>query len=242
MLIVRDPRASANPVGDHFGAVVPRLLSMRSPAAVQRPVARHSARTDAAIDAKRALDVIVSAFLLALLAPLLLAISILILADSDGPVFFRQKRVGLGGRTFRIVKFRTMNVMEDGDTVVQAHERDARITRIGRYLRKSSLDELPQLLNVLAGDMSLVGPRPHAVSHDRYYAALIADYTLRHRVKPGITGWAQVHGLRGATSTVEAMQARVTHDLWYARHASLALDVAILLRTPAEVLHQRNAL
>jgi putative colanic acid biosynthesis UDP-glucose lipid carrier transferase len=131
--------------------------------------------------------------------------------------------------------------MEDGDAVIQVREDDDRITRVGRWLRRTSLDELPQFLNVLVGDMSIVGPRPHAVAHDRYYGALIEDYAVRHRVKPGITGWAQIHGLRGATPTVECMQARVRHDLWYARHASFMLDIEILARTPYAVLAQRNA-
>jgi lipopolysaccharide/colanic/teichoic acid biosynthesis glycosyltransferase len=134
-----------------------------------------------------------------------------------------------------------MHVLEDGADVKQAVRGDARITRIGRIIRKLSLDELPQLFNVLAGDMSLVGPRPHAIAHDEYYGAVIANYAVRQQVKPGITGWAQINGARGATPTLESMQARVDLDSWYVAHSSLALDLLILARTPFEVLRSRNA-
>lgn len=190
---------------------------------------------------KRSLDLAVSLPLLLLCAPLLLIIAGLIRMDSAGPVLFRQTRRGKGGKPFDIVKFRSMRVMENGDDVVQAVRNDPRITRFGAWLRKSSLDELPQLWNVISGEMSLVGPRPHARAHDQLYGILIADYTLRQSVKPGITGWAQIHGHRGETSTLEAMRRRVELDLWYARHCSAALDVKILLRTPLEVLRSRNA-
>lgn len=190
---------------------------------------------------KRSLDLAVSVPLLILLSPVLLVIAGLIRLDSAGPVLFHQTRRGKGGKPFDIVKFRTMRVMENGDDVVQAVRNDPRITRFGAWLRKSSLDELPQLWNVISGEMSLVGPRPHARAHDQLYGILIADYTLRQSVKPGITGWAQIHGHRGETSTLEAMRCRVELDLWYARHASAALDFRILLRTPLEVLRSRNA-
>ncbi len=190
---------------------------------------------------KRAFDLIVATFLLALFSPLLALIAFLVRVDSHGPIFFRQQRIGQGGRLFDIVKFRTMHVLENGDDVVQACKDDMRVTRVGRWLRKASLDELPQLVNVIRGEMSLVGPRPHAVVHDRHYATLIEDYVLRQRVKPGITGWAQVNGFRGATPTLEAMQARVLYDVWYAKHASLAFDLRILLRTPFEMVRRRNA-
>jgi lipopolysaccharide/colanic/teichoic acid biosynthesis glycosyltransferase len=173
--------------------------------------------------------------------PLLLVIAMLIKLDGTGPVVFRQTRLGLNGRPFGILKFRTMNVIEDGAHVVQAERNDARITRIGTFLRAASLDELPQLLNVISGDMSLVGPRPHAVAHDEYYASLIPEYEQRQSVKPGITGWAQVNGLRGGTPTLDLMQRRVDLDLWYADRASIALDLLILLRTPFELLRRRNA-
>jgi putative colanic acid biosynthesis UDP-glucose lipid carrier transferase len=191
---------------------------------------------------KRAFDIIVASLLLFISAPAMAIIAVLIRLDSPGPVLFRQHRTGFGGRTFEIVKFRTMHVLEDGEAVVQAKPHDARVTSIGARLRVMSLDELPQLFNVLSGEMSLVGPRPHAEFHDRYYAALIEDYVLRQRVKPGLTGWAQVNGHRGPTPTLESMEARVRCDVWYARHTSLALDLRILLRTPLAVLSRKNAL
>jgi lipopolysaccharide/colanic/teichoic acid biosynthesis glycosyltransferase len=134
-----------------------------------------------------------------------------------------------------------MHVWEDGGDVSQARKGDARITRLGRMLRQASLDELPQLFNVIKGEMSLVGPRPHAVAHDHLFAALIGNYELRQHVMPGVTGWAQVHGLRGETATTEMMKTRVEFDLWYARNASLSLDLAILARTVVEVFRGRNA-
>jgi lipopolysaccharide/colanic/teichoic acid biosynthesis glycosyltransferase len=132
-------------------------------------------------------------------------------------------------------------VLENGETIVQATKDDERTTRIGRILRKTSLDELPQLFNVLMGEMSLVGPRPHAIAHDRHYGGLIDNYAIRQRVKPGITGWAQVNGFRGATPALELMQARVRHDVWYAQRTGIALDLRILLATPFAILGQRNA-
>jgi len=190
---------------------------------------------------KRLLDLAIAVPMLVLLAPLLAAIALWIALDSTGPVLFRQTRRGLGGRPFTIVKFRTMNVLENGAGVVQATENDPRVTRAGRILRKASLDELPQLLNVIKGEMSLVGPRPHALAHDDYYGVRIEDYALRQSVKPGITGWAQVHGLRGETPTLDSMRQRVLLDVWYARNTELVLDLEILLRTPFEVLRHRNA-
>lgn len=190
---------------------------------------------------KRLLDLVISVPVLVLAAPLLLLVALLIHMDSGGPILFRQARLGLNGKPFGILKFRTMNVVEDGEHAVQAERNDARITRIGAFLRAASLDELPQLINVIAGEMSLVGPRPHATAHDAFYAALIPEYTLRQNVKPGITGWAQVNGLRGGTPTLDLMQRRVDLDLWYAGHASIALDLLILLRTPFELLRRRNA-
>jgi putative colanic acid biosynthesis UDP-glucose lipid carrier transferase len=168
-------------------------------------------------------------------------IALAIALDSRGPVLFSQQRLGQGGKPFAIFKFRTMRVLEDGMHVVQACKNDVRITRIGSFLRSTSLDELPQLLNVVLGSMSLVGPRPHAVAHDKLYGALIADYSQRQRAKPGITGWAQINGARGATPTTEDMRKRVDLDIWYVDNANLILDLRILLRTPLEVLRQRNA-
>ncbi|HEY4075964.1 MAG TPA: sugar transferase [Rhizomicrobium sp.] len=202
------------------------------------------AATDApdVICAKRVLDLAVSGFLIVVLCPVLVLVALAILLDSRGPLLFAQRRTGLGGVTFPILKFRSMHVLEDGDNVVQAVDGDARVTRVGRLLRKLSLDELPQLFNVLTGDMSLVGPRPHAVAHDTHYGAAISNYAVRFQAKPGITGWAQVNGARGATPTMAHMQARIDLDAWYVRNASFALDFLILAKTPLEVLRTRNAL
>ena len=191
--------------------------------------------------AKRALDLVVAVPALLVLAPLFALIALLVRLDSGGPVLFRQRRAGICGRDFDILKFRTMHVLENGDTVVQAREGDPRATRVGRWLRRYSLDELPQLINVVRGDMSLVGPRPHARAHDAYYSALIRNYRHRYAVKPGMTGWAQINGLRGPTPTVDLMARRIEHDLWYARNTNFALDLEILLRTPFEVFRHRNA-
>lgn len=189
---------------------------------------------------KRAVDIVLAALGLLLLAPLMALVAIAIRLDSPGPVLFVQTRRGFNGHTFRIYKYRTMNVLDDGPVVVQARRNDPRVTRIGAVLRKSSIDELPQLFNVLKGDMSLVGPRPHAVAHDNEYAQLIADYALRYHVKPGITGWAQVNGLRGETSTFELMKRRVDHDLWYIEHWSFSLDVLILMKTMVSQMQTRD--
>ena len=180
---------------------------------------------------KRALDLVGAAVALAILTPVLVIAALAIKLNSPGPVIFRQKRNGFDEVPFTIFKFRTMTVLEDGDVVVQASVGDARITPVGAFLRKTSIDELPQLLNVLRGDMSLVGPRPHAMVHDKAYRTIIGDYFKRHHVKPGMTGWAQVHGLRGETAKTSDMQRRVEYDLWYIDHWSLALECYILFRT-----------
>ena len=190
---------------------------------------------------KRAIDIAIAASALLLLAPALLLIAAIVKLDSSGPVFFRQRRNGYRGREFRIIKFRTMSVLEDGEAVTQARRDDQRVTRVGRWLRKTSFDELPQLLNILRGEMSLVGPRPHAVAHDELYAKLIENYELRQHVKPGVTGWAQVNGLRGETPTVDLMFRRIEFDLWYAANSSVSLDLQILARTIFTVLRQVNA-
>jgi undecaprenyl-phosphate galactose phosphotransferase/putative colanic acid biosynthesis UDP-glucose lipid carrier transferase len=169
--------------------------------------------------------------LLVFVGPLMVVIALLVKLDSPGAVFFCQTRLGAWGVPFRIIKFRSMSVMEDGNRIVQASRGDSRVTRLGRVLRKTSLDELPQLINVLKGEMSLVGPRPHAVAHDKLYSGLIENYELRQLVKPGITGWAQVNGFRGETATTDLMRKRVQYDLWYAKNANPALDVMILART-----------
>lgn len=191
---------------------------------------------------KRLFDLAIALPLVVLLAPLMAAIALIIRVESKGPALFRQTRRGMCGRPFRILKFRTMRVMEDGADVVQARQGDPRVTRLGRLLRQYSLDELPQLFNVALGDMSLVGPRPHAEAHDRYYEVLIGDYSRRHAVKPGMTGWAQIHGHRGPTPTVEVMAARIDHDVAYVRRASFGFDLAILFSTPLAIIRPRNAL
>jgi putative colanic acid biosysnthesis UDP-glucose lipid carrier transferase len=188
---------------------------------------------------KRALDLIVSIAAVVFCLPLFLIVAMAIILDSRGPVIFRQRRSGFNGKEFIIFKFRTMRVLEDGPVVTQACRDDRRVTYIGKFLRRSSLDELPQLFNVLRGDMSLVGPRPHALAHDDHYRVQIAGYACRHYVKPGITGWAQVNGLRGETASLEQMADRVKLDLWYINNWSLGLDLNILLQTCFEVLRDR---
>ena len=175
------------------------------------------------------------------LSPLLAIVAAAIKLDSPGPVIFRQRRNGFNGRQFEIYKFRTMNVLEDGAVIRQAKKRDNRVTAVGRLLRRSSIDELPQLFNVLKGDMSLVGPRPHALAHDDEYGKLIANYAFRHHVKPGITGWAQVNGFRGETLRIESMMERIEADLWYINNWSLWLDLRIMLATCLEVARGRAA-
>jgi exopolysaccharide biosynthesis polyprenyl glycosylphosphotransferase len=191
---------------------------------------------------KRAFDLIVAAGLLVALVPFLAAVALLIRLDSAGPALFLQRRYGFNQQPFRILKFRTMRAAEDGDVIVQATRNDRRVTRVGRWLRRWSIDELPQLLNVIRGEMSLVGPRPHALSHNREYEQKISRYARRHNVKPGITGWAQVHGLRGETDTDEKMRKRVEHDLYYIDNWSLWLDVRILFYTLLSRHSHRNAL
>lgn len=186
--------------------------------------------------AKRSLDLVVASVALLLLFPLLSGAALAIRLDSAGSAIFRQRRNGFDQRTFTIYKFRTMSVLEDHGSISQASRDDARVTRVGRFLRRSSIDELPQLWNVVKGDMSLVGPRPHALAHDQHYEQEIGDYCVRHHVKPGITGWAQVNGLRGETRDTARMERRVEFDLWYITNWSLLLDLRIMLRTCLEVL------
>lgn len=188
---------------------------------------------------KRTLDILCASIGIVLLTPLFLLIAVLIKLDSKGPVIFKQRRNGFNAKQFVIFKFRSMTVQEDGAVVTQARRNDRRVTRVGQFLRRSSLDELPQLFNVLMGDMSLVGPRPHALAHDNEYKVLIAKYAFRHHVKPGMTGWAQVNGLRGETGRLEQMVERVKLDLWYVNHWSFGLDINILIRTCFEVLRNR---
>lgn len=182
--------------------------------------------------AKEMEDKILSAIILLLISPLLLAIAIAVKLSSPGPVFFRQNRAGWNGKTFKIWKFRSMVVHEPENGVVkQAEKNDSRITKVGAFIRKTSLDELPQLFNVLLGDMSLVGPRPHAIQHDEEYSQRIFDYFARHHIKPGITGLAQVRGLRGETKDIDQMIQRVESDIEYINNWSISLDISILFRT-----------
>jgi len=190
---------------------------------------------------KRISDVVLALLILVLSAPLMLAVAVAVRATSPGPVIFRQRRYGLYGDEIVVYKFRSMTVVEDGGDVPQARACDARLTPVGAFLRRSSLDELPQFWNVLQGRMSIVGPRPHAVAHNEQYRRLIKGYMLRHKVKPGITGWAQVNGLRGETATLDKMQARVRYDLDYLRSWSLWLDLWIIVKTIKVVITQQNA-
>jgi Undecaprenyl-phosphate glucose phosphotransferase len=191
--------------------------------------------------AKRFFDFGLATAGILMLAPLMLITALLIKLDSRGPVLFRQSRNGFNGRAFSIFKFRTMHVIEDGPEVRQATRDDPRVTRIGRWLRRSSIDELPQLFNVILGHMSLVGPRPHATSHNTEYESLIANYAFRHHVKPGLTGWAQVNGYRGETRLIEQMERRVEYDLWYINNWSPMLDLRIVLQTVLVALRQTTA-
>jgi putative colanic acid biosysnthesis UDP-glucose lipid carrier transferase len=190
---------------------------------------------------KRISDFVFATVILLAIAPLLLFISIGVKLSSPGPILFKQRRYGLDGRKIMVYKFRTMTVAEDGDVVRQATRNDSRITRFGAFLRRTSLDELPQFINVLQGRMSVVGPRPHAVAHNELYRKLIRGYMIRHKVRPGVTGLAQVMGFRGETDTVEKMKARIEHDLQYLRNWSLLLDLQIILKTIVVVLGGRNA-
>lgn len=190
---------------------------------------------------KRGFDILVAGAALVFLAPVFALTALLIRYDTRGPAFFLQRRRGLNHKEFRIFKFRTMTTADDGDRIVQATKNDPRITRIGGILRKYNIDELPQLINVLLGHMSLVGPRPHAVAHDGYYERLIDRYARRLNMRPGITGWAQVNGHRGETATKAAMEARLEHDLYYIENWSGAFDIYILLMTVLSRKSYRNA-
>ena len=207
-----------------------------APVNLYRPVPVKDLSGSAHSVPKRLFDVSFSLTGLIFLAPLLLTIALVIKATSPGPILFAQRRTGLGGKTFMIYKFRSMTTLENGDRVVQACRHDARITPLGSFLRRSSLDELPQLWNVLIGDMSIVGPRPHAVAHDHYYGALLPDYRDRFRAKPGITGLAQCNGARGPTETLDKMSRRIRLDLAYIERWSLAMEARILVKTAKVIL------
>jgi len=190
---------------------------------------------------KRASDVLLASAILALIAPLLAAIALGVKLSSPGPVLFKQRRYGMDGREIVVYKFRSMRVCEDGAHIPQARRDDPRITRFGAFLRRTSLDELPQFINVLQGRMSVVGPRPHAVAHNELYRKLIAGYMVRHKVRPGITGWAQVNGLRGETERIEKMRSRIEYDLEYLRRWSPLLDLRIVLQTFWVLFRDRHA-
>ncbi len=190
---------------------------------------------------KRVSDVVLSLLILILVSPGLLAIAVAVKLSSPGPIIFRQRRYGLDGQEILVYKFRSMSVTEDGATVTQAQKGDARVTPLGAFLRKTSLDELPQFLNVLQGRMSIVGPRPHAIAHNEMYRKLVKGYMVRHKVKPGITGWAQVNGYRGETETLDKMQGRIDYDLDYLRNWSLRLDLLIIYKTVRVVLGDTKA-
>jgi putative colanic acid biosysnthesis UDP-glucose lipid carrier transferase len=190
---------------------------------------------------KRASDIVLSSLILILCSPLMLAIAIGVKLSSPGPVIFKQRRNGLDGHEITVFKFRSMTSQDDGCIIAQAGRNDPRVTPFGAFLRRTSLDELPQFINVLQGHMSIVGPRPHAVAHNELYRQAIKAYMVRHKVRPGITGWAQVNGLRGETESVERMQARVEYDLAYLRNWSLWLDLRIVVRTIRLVFFDRNA-
>ena len=190
---------------------------------------------------KRVFDILVAGCALLLFLPLLLVVMVAIRTESPGPAIFRQRRTGYRGRVFTIQKFRTMSVAEDCAAVRQATRNDDRVTQVGALLRKLSIDELPQLWNVMRGDMSIVGPRPHALAHDEYYGALIPTYSARFRAKPGLTGYAQVNGFRGEISDMRCMSDRVAADNSYIEEWSLALDVAILLKTVPLIFRDPNA-
>lgn len=190
---------------------------------------------------KRCSDVFLSVLILAAIFPVMLLIALMVKLESPGPAIFRQRRYGLDGDQIVVYKFRSMAVTEDGSVIQQAKKNDSRLTRLGAFLRRTSLDELPQFINVLQGRMSIVGPRPHAVAHNELYRKVIKGYMVRHKVRPGITGWAQVNGQRGETDTLEKMQARIDFDLDYLRNWSLQLDFFIIFRTIRLIFNDRSA-
>lgn len=190
---------------------------------------------------KRLSDIVLASIILVLISPIMLALAIGVKASSPGPAIFRQRRTGLDGEIIEVYKFRSMTTQDNGPVVKQATRGDARITKFGAFIRRTSLDELPQFVNVLQGRMSIVGPRPHAVAHNDQYRELVKAYMARHKVKPGITGWAQVNGLRGETDTLDKMARRVEYDLEYLRNWSLGLDLLIIARTVRLVLFDRGA-
>jgi putative colanic acid biosysnthesis UDP-glucose lipid carrier transferase len=217
--------------GRAMNRISTRLSVDTRSAQLYAPIPKGGLASSATCRSKRALDILVAGSALLALAPLLLLIALAIRLSSRGPVLFRQSRTGLGGVPFSIVKFRTMSVLENGHSVVQAQRNDHRVTPLGAFLRQTSLDELPQLWNVLAGDMSLVGPRPHAIAHDIHYGGMLPTYAERYRAKPGMTGLAQCNGARGPTETVDKMARRVRLDLAYVERWSWEMEVKIIAKT-----------
>jgi putative colanic acid biosynthesis UDP-glucose lipid carrier transferase len=207
----------------------------------RKPLRRRATLINLAL-AKRVTDVAIAATTLFLMLPIFLMVAVLIKSETRGPIFFRQRRYGVGQQPFLIFKFRTMTVMESTGSFRQAAINDARVTGIGRFLRRSSLDEAPQLLNVLRGDMSMVGPRPHALAMDDAYAQIVPRYHDRFLVRPGLTGLAQISGYRGPTDTQDKITRRISHDRIYIRRWSLGLDFAIMMRTPIALVRDPNAL
>lgn len=237
---LRDTTASVYFVPDIY---VTDLIQARMDAVCGMPVVAVVDTPFSGLDGfvKRASDIVLSLLILILISPLLLLLALAVKLTSPGPVIFKQRRYGLDGEDIVVYKFRSMTVCEDGDQIQQAQKHDQRVTRLGAFMRKTSLDELPQFINVLQGRMSIVGPRPHAIAHNELYRKVINGYMIRHKVKPGITGWAQVCGYRGETETLDKMQARIDHDLEYLRNWSLRLDLYIILRTVWVILKGQNA-
>ncbi|HJW24944.1 MAG TPA: undecaprenyl-phosphate glucose phosphotransferase [Rhodocyclaceae bacterium] len=237
---LRDTTASIYFVPDVF---VTDLIQARMDAVGRMPVVAVCDTPFSGLNGaiKRGSDIVLSLFILVLISPLLLVVGALVRATSPGPAIFKQRRYGLDGKEIMVYKFRSMRVCQDGAEVPQATREDPRVTPVGRFIRKTSIDELPQFLNVLQGRMSIVGPRPHAVAHNEMYRKLIKGYMVRHKVKPGITGWAQVNGCRGETETLDKMQARIDLDLEYLRHWSLRLDLYIIARTVILVFKDASA-
>ena len=219
------------------------MLSFRTIEFLGMPVVElnHAASNGLLGIAKEIFDRLFAATVLLVLAPLFIAIAIAIKATSPGPVFFRQPRLGLNGRQFHVLKFRSMKLHQEHGKLTQATKHDLRITPIGRFLRRTSLDELPQFFNVLMGDMSVVGPRPHALLHNDLYKNKLTMYMQRHRVKPGITGWAQINGYRGETDTEEKMARRIQFDLYYIQHWSFWMDIKIIVWTAFKGWTNKNA-
>ncbi|RVU83404.1 undecaprenyl-phosphate glucose phosphotransferase [Leucothrix sargassi] len=236
---LQDTAASVYLVPDLYGF---NLASYKVDEMIGMPIMNMSASSAQGWRAilKRIEDVTIASVLLVLLSPVFAIVAYLIKRDSKGPVFFKQKRYGMDGKEILVWKFRSMTVTEQGDEVKQAQRSDPRVTKVGAFIRKTSIDELPQLINVLQGTMSLVGPRPHAVAHNEFYRSKVTGYMARHKMHPGITGWAQVNGSRGETAKVKDMEERIRYDLEYIQHWSLGLDFKILFRTISTVLNTKN--